>query len=673
MCGKCSKDFFRANGLCNPCPQPASTLIFIIGDVAVWLLLAAAAIGVRDRMTLSYIVLAIRALSMLGAVGKMTEGADIPAWIITIYEVLYIFSGDYSFVKPDCVTPAPWSQLFGISLAYNIAVFVPIFLGLGIAWAFTRPDGFTAWKAACVEAEDEYRMRQQSAIRGGGGNGGRGLRRNNNEDEEEEEEGEEREVQVNNNDNNSRIRDDDGNAKGNNDNESNESNESNDTGGIRARTSTLSPRATSSSRAIGIDHPAIAAAADTPPPRPLELPLRPRTRDYWVDRAVRMCVIWGASMYLSITSLAFETLSCQRGADGAHRMITRQHELCFTGNHIFLSAASCVLLVGFTLGFPLGMLKWVKRVDHRHQLHQDERFMERWNYLYEFYNVRNPTFWLIEFPITCIVAAGNSVLRPHVNYQMSISVAVFAYKLLYILVPFIDWITDVIQAVMALVSLVAINLTFFARHGVFEKVPALSISLSVIIALFLAVALLGMVGMVVFLMLKPAGAAEAERQRKALGGTAYALGALAGSMSTSFFTQGDGSDEEVQGVLRSAGIGGAGTGGLDPDAMKLEALGGDDDAAGEDGGLFRRMTSMFQDTFPTLFNSGGGGDDVATAERHERQELPDSNAVADGAGNKDGGATSGGGGWFAWADTAEGAADQAERRSTASGSDQDSK
>jgi hypothetical protein len=145
--------------------------------------------------------------------------------------------------------------------------------------------------------------------------------------------------------------------------------------------------------------------------------------------------------------------------------------------------------------------------------------MERWNFLYEFYNVKNPTFWLIEFPITCIVAAGNSTLQPHVNYQMSISVALFLFKLVYICFrrPFIDWITDIIQAVMALVSLVAINMTFFSRHGVFEKVPALSVSFSVIIVLFLALALIGMIGMVVILLMRPAGQAERNRQRRAKG------------------------------------------------------------------------------------------------------------------------------------------------------------
>jgi hypothetical protein len=335
MCGECSRNFYRAYGQCNPCPVASSATMFIIGDVAVWLLFALSAVAIRERMTLSYVVMIVRALSLLSAIGKMTEGEDVPRWVLTVYEVLYIFSGDYSFIKPDCITPAPWAQIFGISLAYNVAVFIPVFLALAVVRLIAKDDDdsvdYNTWMAT-----DEQ-------------------------------------------------------------------------------------------------------------------PLRPRTKSYWTDRAVRMCVIWGTVMYLSITSLALETLSCTPvGITGEYRMITRPHELCYTGDHIVLSLASTIVLLGFTCGYPLYMLQWVRRPEHKKLIHGSERFMERWNFLYEFYNVRNPSFWLIEFPITCVIAAGHSLLRPRVNFQMGISVALFAYKLMYIGFrrPFIDWMTDVIQGVL---------------------------------------------------------------------------------------------------------------------------------------------------------------------------------------------------------------------------------
>ncbi len=60
---------------------------------------------------------------------------------------------------------------------------------------------------------------------------------------------------------------------------------------------------------------------------------------------------------------------------------------------------------------------------------------------------------------------------PHVNYQMGISVFVFSAKLLVIIVkrPYIDTLTDLIQGVMAVVSLVVINIGFFAKHDLGKK------------------------------------------------------------------------------------------------------------------------------------------------------------------------------------------------------------
>jgi hypothetical protein len=274
----------------------------------------------------------VRILSMLSAVGRMAEGSKIPGWIITIYEVLYIFSGDYSFVKPDCITPAPWSLIFTISLVYNIAVFIPVFLALAVMYFFA-------------------------------GDGG-----------------------ADNNDD---------------------------------------------------------AWAD--------MPRRPRTRAYWIDRMVRMAVIWGVIMYLSITSLALETLSCITVGDNTdtYRMISRPHEICYAGAHIALSAVSTALLLFFTAGFPLFMFQWLRKPENAALVSSNERFMERWNFLYMLFNDNNLLFWIVDFPITVVVAAGYSTLRPNIALQMGLSVSAFACKLMFIIVrrPFVDRNTDIIQAV----------------------------------------------------------------------------------------------------------------------------------------------------------------------------------------------------------------------------------
>lgn len=51
---------------------------------------------------------------------------------------------------------------------------------------------------------------------------------------------------------------------------------------------------------------------------------------------------------------------------------------------------------------------------------------------------------------------------------MSLSVVVFSVKVLYIGLrrPYVDWVTDLIQGVMAVVNLILININFFVRHNI---------------------------------------------------------------------------------------------------------------------------------------------------------------------------------------------------------------
>jgi hypothetical protein len=353
-------------------------MTFLIADFLLWGSLAIATVVVKDRMTLSYIVMTVRAVQMVAGLGQQSTG-KLPSWMLSAYEVLHLFSGDYSVLKPDCMKPVAYHLMFAYSLLYNIAIFSPVFLALPL----TR---YLTVRAAVKRGETS--------------------------DE------------------------------------------------IQAR------------------------------------------RDYFKDRIVRCFFIWLTVVYLSVTSLALQTLSCLKDAQGQWFMITHPAQECWkdTG-HLAVSAVSGLILLGYSAGFPCTVLYKLRANPGR--LHADERFMERYNFFYEFYNPAYPTFWIIEFPITCIVAAGKSVLRPHVNYQMSISVAIFAIKLGYIVWkrPFIDWMTDIIQAVLALVSMVAINITFFSRNGLLDHIPGMTEYLSMGMMLLFGLVVVGMLAMVVYLVL----------------------------------------------------------------------------------------------------------------------------------------------------------------------------
>jgi hypothetical protein len=366
FCGTCTKDYYRSTeNLCVPCPKRGSILVFIVADCILWCAFATAAVVIRDRFSFSYIVLFVKSLQLLSGVGSMMSAGS-PAMVVRVFDVLHLFSGDYSIIKPDCINPVPYFKTFFVSIAYSVAIFLPTFIGLVIA-------------RSCAAKEARW---------------------------------------------------------------------------------------------------------------------------YWSSRTVRVMIIWCCFVYLPLTSKALEVLSCYpAGKTGTYFMLNQPSVSCYNGSPGMLMAtvASALILLLLTIFFPIKMLLFLRKRRASGKLHDSESFKEKFNYLYEFYNPNHTSFWVIEFPISIIVAAGKSILRPHVNYQMTVSVVVFGIKLVYIMAfrPFIDGLTNLIQGFLAVVSLVLININFFARHGLFEKVPSLRAGMGYLFIGLLGALALGILGAVV--------------------------------------------------------------------------------------------------------------------------------------------------------------------------------
>lgn len=403
FCATCENEYYSLNGLCTPCPKQETAYVFALADAILWSLFALAAVGIKDRMTLSYVVMTVRALQQIGGIGQ-SASAKLPHWLLEVYNVLHLFSGDYSFLKPDCIKPAPFFATFFYSLVYNFLIFVPVFVALPLARAVS------VFRARSKKNHMVY------------------VEPENPENEEKRPEDEEERA----------------------------------------------------ARILA-------------------------TSKYWKDRFIRCVFIWLTTIYLSVTALCFEAISCQRSNDGYFYMITRPENRCYVDTwHRILCLVATIILLGFTMGYPISVFVWLIRKRNKDRLHKEERFMERFNFFYEFYSPQNPLFWVMEYPIACVVAAGKSYLKPNINYQMSISVAVFGAKFLYILAvrPFIDTATDCIQAGLALIALVAINMNFFQRNGFFDATPAIADYVGMGLVALMCLVVVGMIAMIVYLVTK---------------------------------------------------------------------------------------------------------------------------------------------------------------------------
>jgi hypothetical protein len=84
FCASCLKGYFNSNGLCEPCPSRGGLVIKIGALVGLWVLFGICVVAIRDRITLSYVVMAFKALQMLAGIGKSSTGR-LPKWLRTLY------------------------------------------------------------------------------------------------------------------------------------------------------------------------------------------------------------------------------------------------------------------------------------------------------------------------------------------------------------------------------------------------------------------------------------------------------------------------------------------------------------------------------------------------------------------------------------------------------------
>jgi hypothetical protein len=146
-------------------------------------------------------------------------------------------------------------------------------------------------------------------------------------------------------------------------------------------------------------------------------------------------------------------------------------------------------------------------------------------------------------------------------------------------------------------------------------------------ALFLALALFGMIGMVVFLLMRPSGEAERDRQRRTKGALGEALDEIGGQI----VVPGSGSEFDVtDGQVRAALSGARVSLNMNPDDAAAFAVADEDDDEGEpDGGFVARLMNMFTDAFggvaPPLALAGqsGGSGEVPEGSDGERDGVED--------------------------------------------------
>eukprot|EP00163_Fabomonas_tropica_P011925 TRINITY_DN2290_c0_g4_i8.p1 TRINITY_DN2290_c0_g4~~TRINITY_DN2290_c0_g4_i8.p1 ORF type:complete len:2770 (+),score=461.45 TRINITY_DN2290_c0_g4_i8:103-8412(+) len=137
LCSECAAGFFSVSNTCQECESEGATILLLVGDLLVWMVISMAVWWIEKDENLGHVIAFVLAVQEVGSVGEMIAHL-LPDWLLATYNVFYIFSGDVSFLRPNCYGTIPYEANFWIQLAYTCAVAIPVIFGVPLVSWFSR-------------------------------------------------------------------------------------------------------------------------------------------------------------------------------------------------------------------------------------------------------------------------------------------------------------------------------------------------------------------------------------------------------------------------------------------------------------------------------------------------------------------------------------------------------
>eukprot|EP00163_Fabomonas_tropica_P013423 TRINITY_DN2494_c0_g1_i1.p1 TRINITY_DN2494_c0_g1~~TRINITY_DN2494_c0_g1_i1.p1 ORF type:complete len:1396 (-),score=273.64 TRINITY_DN2494_c0_g1_i1:95-4282(-) len=158
VCALCAKGFYETNSVCEECPSIGDLIILTLVNVAIWVTVAIAGAVLEDRENFSHMLGFVVAVQEVAAVGQMLN-SQLPKWLRGVYENLYIFAGDISFLKPECLGSLTPDVEFALSIFYNILIGVPLIVGVPLMRMLSRKLNAKKSEFYKQNREDHYHNR----------------------------------------------------------------------------------------------------------------------------------------------------------------------------------------------------------------------------------------------------------------------------------------------------------------------------------------------------------------------------------------------------------------------------------------------------------------------------------------------------------------------------------
>eukprot|EP00163_Fabomonas_tropica_P028536 TRINITY_DN582_c0_g1_i1.p1 TRINITY_DN582_c0_g1~~TRINITY_DN582_c0_g1_i1.p1 ORF type:complete len:3105 (-),score=89.98 TRINITY_DN582_c0_g1_i1:80-9394(-) len=152
--------------------------------------------------------------------------------------------------------------------------------------------------------------------------------------------------------------------------------------------------------------------------------------EHYKQRLVRSFSIWGTVMYLATTTRALASVFCVRVGDD-YLLYTDLSQNCFGVEHVFVFQGSVVILLVYTLGFPLWQF-WHQRANLDAVAERDQAHLHKWDFLYDPFVSAFKYCWAVDFVVSFFLALGDTFLSVSVHVQFPVLILLFTLQSAFI-------------------------------------------------------------------------------------------------------------------------------------------------------------------------------------------------------------------------------------------------
>eukprot|EP00163_Fabomonas_tropica_P020407 TRINITY_DN3604_c0_g1_i2.p1 TRINITY_DN3604_c0_g1~~TRINITY_DN3604_c0_g1_i2.p1 ORF type:complete len:3176 (-),score=932.79 TRINITY_DN3604_c0_g1_i2:136-9663(-) len=185
---------------------------------------------------------------------------------------------------------------------------------------------------------------------------------------------------------------------------------------------------------------------------------------WYQNRLVRVCLVIPVIVYVSVTTKLVQAINCQQVGPRSMLVADLTQE-CYKGDHTYIAAASWVMLIGYSVGLPLGLVAFLV---FKRKKHYDPVFKARFGFFYEELKPNVFFYACAHLVVEFVIVICAEVLAEKPLHQFIIAAGLLGSLLLFVIIarPYRRHAENAVAASASIVGLSGVFLNYIAAEEI---------------------------------------------------------------------------------------------------------------------------------------------------------------------------------------------------------------